>query len=365
MTDKLNEVGKELGRIKRNSEAALRRYNPKQPKIERARDVFDDVIPFEMEFETDEIDKLMFIDLYFNKPPPLKGCNGRYTIPCEDFALSAGDHLIQVTSRYKPGSVTVFRDNVKLSSPAFYEYDPINGLVWVQGSEIISVFNICYVRDTWVTCDPTYIATAFYGDFSSSFGDWVPNYTINPAYDDLVAQYGIDFSAEDYSSTGVWTHINNVTQSIGESQSIGLVLSATLPSSFSFPSAQNLRLSYTFSIAGTTTINETHHAELDFAGVQVRLNLDNDPGLYVANGGPFQKISSALAATVIIDNNLERGTLIVSGPGFHIENSAYTSPTFSLGITHAMQIFGTYGANSVNSTASLTGFEIGCSLESL
>lgn len=152
MPDKLNELSKRLRQTRDNSEAALRRYAAIHPKIERIRDIFDDVVPFEMEFSTDENDMVISLDLYFNKPPPLNCINhGQFALLCENFTveISSGFHLIQLKSSYYPGSVTVFTGTTQLSTSQYNEYDPVNGLVYIVALDGITEITICYLRNSW------------------------------------------------------------------------------------------------------------------------------------------------------------------------------------------------------------------------
>lgn len=155
MADKLTQVAKQIGKTKRDAEHALTRYQPTHPKIERTRDIFDPIVPFEMEFDTERNDGTTFMDLLFNKAPPLNcSCDGRFMMFCEEFTLGAGSHLIQVTARYIPNSVIVFKDGVQLINPTnFYEYAPSTGHVYINStSGTEQTFNICYLRDTWLPC---------------------------------------------------------------------------------------------------------------------------------------------------------------------------------------------------------------------
>jgi len=155
MHDGINQVGKSLGKTKRNSEAALRRYVPIIPKIERTRDIFDDVIPFEMSFEVTEGHSEGTLDLHFNKPPPVRSCRGgRFGMCCDEFTTDiadSGPQLLQI-SPYISGSVTVFRNDVELTvNVNFVEYDHSLGLVYIAGTSTSPQhITICYVRDTYL-----------------------------------------------------------------------------------------------------------------------------------------------------------------------------------------------------------------------
>lgn len=146
MADKLSEVAKTIGQTKKNAETALRRYQAKHPKIDRVRDIFDPVIPFEMEFTTDQQDSIFNLDLYFNKPPPLKSCD---PIPCKEFITGPGPQLLNVGEPYIAGSAVVFRDGTLLTGGAVEEYDPFGGYIWAEGTDAAQqVYNVCYRVDS-------------------------------------------------------------------------------------------------------------------------------------------------------------------------------------------------------------------------
>src|SRR4051812_26191365 len=104
-SDNLNEVGKGLRRTKKDTDYALKKYH-KFKRAERARDIFDDAVPFVMEFRTESDKETTTLDLTFNKPPPLGGCKSDcLSGSCEEFILGSGDHLITVANPYTAGSV--------------------------------------------------------------------------------------------------------------------------------------------------------------------------------------------------------------------------------------------------------------------
>src|SRR6185295_5846033 len=145
-SDKLNQVGKAIRKIKTDVDYATKKYHT-NTRIERTRDVFDSAIPFSMEFKTGDNDSVS-LDLIFNKPPPLKGWgSGGVSGSCETFNFTDGaDHLIRVSNiPYILNSVSVFRNGNKLPAYNYEETDPLNGLVFVQGSGGNDEITICYV----------------------------------------------------------------------------------------------------------------------------------------------------------------------------------------------------------------------------
>lgn len=353
MPDKLSQVGKSLGQTKKDAETALRRYQPKHPKVDRIRDVFDDTIPFEMEFKTEDNETLFHMDLYFNKPPPLSGCNGRYDYPCQEFLLSSGDHLVQVTSRYKQGSVVVFRNGIRLLS-GFSEYDPEQGLIFLQGltTETIA-FNICYIIDSWVTCPPDYVAPSFTGSVNFQLGDYLPNYEIQT------------------TNGGVFSTITASEAPTNEGGSMGITFFPDLSGLSPLPPADNVRMTWVVSFIGDNFgPGSTGDASLGWTSSFGQWTFLNDPrlppgvpdalGFYIGS----EKISDALGGAVTVDCNFERGTAIISGPGGGKTISLLAAPiSYSTAITHVFDFKAPLSSDAYSSAA-LIYFEIGCSLES-
>ena len=145
--DSINEVGKSLGKTKREAETALQRYHPVSGKIDRVRDIFDNITPFEMFFTVNEKDTEMYIDLYFNKPPPV--CSiGDTKMCCNGFKETAGSHLLQTAWPYVPGQINVLINGVpQIEGTDFTEYDPNNGWVYINGTSASPQYiDICYIR---------------------------------------------------------------------------------------------------------------------------------------------------------------------------------------------------------------------------
>lgn len=353
MTDKIREVGKSLRKTRENSEAALRRYNVKHPRIERARDIFDDVIPFEMEFKTESQDSLFSMDVFFNKPPPLRNCKfGRFVTACTEFTVPAGDHLLNLGESYVPGSVTVFSNGTELSSANYYEYSPSEGLVFVQAPAGVQIISICFNKDTWITCPPSFVAPPFesvQGAFTGIAGDW-NSHSSN------------SFGAFVHSiyPGGLEPHPGN-TSDFSESN-----LSADL-TGIELPDASNSRLTWTFSVTSDDLGGGGAEARIlggfGSSTMQFRLlNADGESGFYISlNGEAFQKISDATQATVTVDNNVVRGSMIIKTLWGDFERAAHNG-SFTVPVIYH---FSATNDTPIGSEASgaLTYFAIGCSLE--
>src|SRR5262245_50598666 len=106
-SDNLNQVGKYIGKTQKETDFGLKRYHANIPQVERARDVFDSEVPFQMTFETHTGQERVTLNLIFNLPPPLGECNsGCVQAICQTFDVTPGDHLLTLDSPYNAGSVT-------------------------------------------------------------------------------------------------------------------------------------------------------------------------------------------------------------------------------------------------------------------
>ena|ERR1041385_6362697 len=146
--DPINEIGKYIRKTREDSDAALRRYHPIHRNVERVRDIFDDIQPFEMLFTTHNRDTEMLIDLYFNKPPPT--CSiGDVKMCCNDFTEGPGGHLIQLDWPYIPGETHVWINGIpQVLGLNYTEYDPTNGWIYINGLAGVDtqIIEVCYLR---------------------------------------------------------------------------------------------------------------------------------------------------------------------------------------------------------------------------
>lgn len=122
-SDNVNEVGKFLRKTRKDVDFSLTRYHKNIPRIERTRDIFDAEIPFEMAFDTDKNDSTVFLNINFNKPPPVNECKNAecVKIACQSFELAVGNHYVNVDNPYIAETVTVFIDHVPLAASQFEE----------------------------------------------------------------------------------------------------------------------------------------------------------------------------------------------------------------------------------------------------
>lgn len=144
-SDNLNQVGRYIGRTKKTADRALNRDTPINPKVERIRDVFDPLSPFEINFETDQNERVL-LDLFFNLPPPIRGCKvGCIHTKCEAFDFTNGNHAVTVANPYLSGTVSVYIDGDKLENSQVFETNPSGGEVFFQGPASYEAVSVCYI----------------------------------------------------------------------------------------------------------------------------------------------------------------------------------------------------------------------------
>ena len=93
--DNLNELGKNLRKVRSDTDTALRRDYPLEVQFEQARDTFDYEIPFEMEFYVDRLINVA-LNLTFFLPLSSKStccCGGCVCAQCDVF-IDEGSVLI-------------------------------------------------------------------------------------------------------------------------------------------------------------------------------------------------------------------------------------------------------------------------------
>jgi hypothetical protein len=144
--DNLNELARHLHETHKEAEAALDRVAPHVPLTEVVRGLFDDVVPFTMEFKTYRQFKTTLLELQFFGPPPLGACCADcYCTVCQSF--NGGEQLITLAN---------------VATESFEETSPSSGLVTVlslatpengvtaEASELPLV-KVCYLYK-YVTC---------------------------------------------------------------------------------------------------------------------------------------------------------------------------------------------------------------------
>src|SRR5260221_14350867 len=97
MTDRLNQLGKDLNQSKTDTSHVLTRPLIPTPLIERARDIFDAIIPFELVFDVPRNITRTSLDLFFMLPPRTQStccCGGCFCSTCEYFVM---DNVFSIT----------------------------------------------------------------------------------------------------------------------------------------------------------------------------------------------------------------------------------------------------------------------------
>lgn len=159
MSDKLKQVGKTIGKSKKQTDFLLTRVGQRFPLIERIKDVFDGAFPFLMEFVTEVDDNNVVLDLYFTP-------YYNYTNLCESF--NATSQSIQLLYAYITGS-TVLKFNGSLlvrgtsTADDYYESDATLGEVTLGSSyftgQSVDTLIACYTINATLSVPP---ATTFY-----------------------------------------------------------------------------------------------------------------------------------------------------------------------------------------------------------
>lgn len=147
-SDSLNQVGKYIGKTRKNADRALNRDRPIQPRLERVRDIFDETTAFEMSFKKLRNDERVTLDLFFYLPPPSRGCDvGCIHSKCEEyFFVGGGNHELTTKFPYDSGTISIFIDGIQLEASQFNEVDPESGAVFFQSGTTDDItVAICYI----------------------------------------------------------------------------------------------------------------------------------------------------------------------------------------------------------------------------
>lgn len=148
-SDGLNEIGKYLNRNRKDTDHVLKRTVHTYPLIERARDIFDEDIPFEMVFETDDRTTRVVLDVSFNKPPP----QGLFDGDCGIFdsfsrTVVAGWGISEVGnfqwSDFSDGSFTTYVDDVSGILIADAHSSAGNRIIPFTGLPLTVRFNVSF-----------------------------------------------------------------------------------------------------------------------------------------------------------------------------------------------------------------------------
>lgn len=126
--DNSNQLGKFLYRSSENVRYALSRVRKFIPQVDRTRDVFDKVVPFEMEFISPTHVERVLLDLIF-LPLIKSSCCADCFCPVFETFYGDTDGVFFLSTAYDPGTVLVLKNKTFIND--FVETSPTNGLVTV------------------------------------------------------------------------------------------------------------------------------------------------------------------------------------------------------------------------------------------
>jgi hypothetical protein len=206
--DQVNELGKVLNKNARKAKHAAKKQQVEYPMGERARDIFDSIVPYSMIFRVPRKGASVSAEVRFELPPPLDGlgncCSDCFCSMCEEYTFNQVDNqIILTTYPYIAGTVKVF-DKKGLTS-GVVETDPDAGIIdlnYYPVAESTNIITVCYIYKYDENCTtnvPTDgegtcgITDAFNRLIPQGWGtsDAGPTWS-NPAY--LVDSTGVDGS---------------------------------------------------------------------------------------------------------------------------------------------------------------------------
>lgn len=137
--DSTNQVGKALKNTDVNVNYALAKDFSRNFRVERARDIFDSIIPFEMDFPVDIVNETTTVDLWFYPPPPSCCCTQCNCANCETF--SGNDPVLITNHPFIPETVHVFLNDTPTTN-----YSLTNSTTITLGftPTITDVVSVCY-----------------------------------------------------------------------------------------------------------------------------------------------------------------------------------------------------------------------------
>jgi hypothetical protein len=155
--DTVNELGRELNKTRNRADRALKTASPEYGMAERARDIFDPIVPYTMSFRVPRKGMQIRANMQFEYPPPNSGaggcCGDCYCAICERFLVSEITSTSILLNRpYVPGSVRVYNGEIGISV-GVTESDPDAGILYLDACLGSDTVTICYVyRYSDVNC---------------------------------------------------------------------------------------------------------------------------------------------------------------------------------------------------------------------
>lgn len=142
MSDNLKWVGKYIGDTGRMADEALARVAQHRPTVETVRDVFDNVVPFAMVFNTSKEFPTTILTLEFFGPPPNIGCCADCFCTVCQLIQNHTSTTVSLYRAYLSGSVTVYINNIKTT--AFTESSSTT-ITLTTLPNIADILKICYI----------------------------------------------------------------------------------------------------------------------------------------------------------------------------------------------------------------------------
>lgn len=144
-SDSLRQVGRDLKKMNRRSEFAVKRVQNQIPKKERARDTMSSLFPFTMRLDSAGDRSTYTMSINFNKPPPSECSAECIATACESFTVAAGTYTLGTTNPYEPETVRVYNGGGEPTpNPNFLEENPSAGQVRVVSPAETDLIIICY-----------------------------------------------------------------------------------------------------------------------------------------------------------------------------------------------------------------------------
>lgn len=148
--DHLSHTGRKIGRIKQDTEDALRRDISEYPLVHRIRDVFDNVLPFEFEFDTPSTEHTSYLNLNFSPPPPpcqsssestvvVMGC---YVGACETYLNVDTGSVLDTTHPFVSGTVSVYINDVETTQYTITDTDTITLTHDTSAGDVVNVYYV-------------------------------------------------------------------------------------------------------------------------------------------------------------------------------------------------------------------------------
>jgi len=176
--DKVNQFGKDLNKIAKETRRALDKQSAEIPTTETVRDIFDSIVGYRAHFKVPRKGMSVSVNLQFELPPPIIGagacCGDCFCTACDTYTAETLTDYAAVNTDYPylSGTLRVF-DSTKYDANVI-ELDSTTGL-----------FSLGYLPDT-VTNNTIYICYIYKYDSNCTTNPTIP--TEVPNYAQVMAQ---------------------------------------------------------------------------------------------------------------------------------------------------------------------------------